>query len=125
MLYTNKQERNKGAAKPLLLPAFMKNPGQLPEGGGLAGPGLGVDQSTGGKSSPGKRKQSINASSLIKTPDFCFTSSLQIAVNDSQYEDSTNLNELVTQLHEEQVGTPNQDQKEVAASIALAMPISD
>ena len=125
MLFTNKQERNKGTSKPLLLPAFMKNPGQSPDGGGLTGPGLGMDQSTGGKSSSGKRKQSINASSLIKTPDFCFTSSLQIAVNDSQYEDSTALNDLVTQLHEEEVRSPNKDQNEIAASIALAMPISD
>jgi hypothetical protein len=89
----------------------MKYPGylpsQLPEGV-LNGPGLGIDQSTCGKSSSGKRKQSINASSLIKTPDFCFTSSLHMAVNDSQYEDSTALNELVTQLQEEEVTSPIQ-----------------
>jgi len=89
----------------------MKNPSYLPSllpAGGLNSPGLGIDQSSGGKSSSGKRKQSINASSLIKTPDFCFTSSLHMAVTDSQYEDSTALNELVTQLQEEEVTSPIQ-----------------
>ena len=77
----------------------MKNPGYMPTylpAGGLSSAGLASDQSSGGKGSSGKRKQSINASSLIKTPDFCFTSSLQIAVTDSQYEDGTALNELLT-----------------------------
>jgi hypothetical protein len=113
MLFKDKQDCNQGSTKPLLLPEFMKNSGnilgQLPAGG-LTGPGLGMDQSTSGKSSSGKRKQSINTSSLIKTPDFCFTSSLHIAVTDSQYEDCTALNELVTQLQEEEVRSPIQGQ---------------